>query len=184
MKSFGTDVDLAVLLGLVRVPAIDEVVLSRSGEQKRYLFDTRGASTNLPLRRLLINDLSAAVRDFQPLVVGGIAKSGTVWGAWVAWQLDLPFANILLDGPRMSGLQREVEGNIEGHTVLLIDNWVRSGTSLTKAAEVVHRNGGSVCGAVSLVSRENVEANCQLACLYSEESLVKSAIKLGLLEPH
>lgn len=182
MTCLGSDPDQAALLGLVRVPGQGEVFSSRSGAPKAYLFDTRGATSNLPLREFLVAELVRATGHFRPQVIGGVAKSGTVWGAWLAWQIGLPFANILLAGPRSSGLQREVEGMIEGLSVLLVDNWVHSGESLAQAVEVVRRNRGIVCGALSLVARPPGLLTHPFACLYAEDTLVESATRIGLLQ--
>lgn len=133
----------AVRAGLLHFPASGVSLPGRKAGVKDYVINTRGAGALLELRGLIVTALSATALEAPAFdTVGGVAKAGTAWGAWLAWAMDKPFANILLDGPRASGLRREVEGDVAGRRVLIVDNWARSGASLRAAATVVERAGG------------------------------------------
>lgn len=124
----------------------------RGADSLPFLIDSRGAGTKLELRELVVKGLAAEAAACTPFdVIAGVAKAGTPWGAWLAWAKRLPFANVLLDGPRGSGLQREVEGDVGGRRVALVDNWVRSGASIRQAAEVVKRAGGTPVAVLAIV---------------------------------
>jgi orotate phosphoribosyltransferase len=118
------------------------------------LVDSRGAGSNLRLRNVVV---AALAEKFLPLddvtTVVGLAKSGMTWGAWLAQSTGLPYATVLLDGPRPGGLQREIEGDVHGRRVALVDNWVSSGESLQQASSVVERHGGHVSAAIAVCGR-------------------------------
>src|SRR5687767_6986062 len=101
--------------GLLLFPPAGESFASRGSEKKLFVIDARGAGVKLALRKLIVEGMRERLSNFNSFdVVGGLAKSGTMWGAWLSWTCELPFANVLLDGPRASGLQREVEGDVAG----------------------------------------------------------------------
>lgn len=148
----------AIDLGLIRFAPPGRPFPGRGGNPKPYVVDTRGAGSNVGLRDLIVDQMRAARAAFPDHdVVAGIAKSGTIWAAWLAWAEGLPFANVLLDGPRASGLQREVEGDVRGRRVLLIDNWARSGRSLREGIDVVDRAGGRAIGVLTVVRDQPVD---------------------------
>lgn len=177
-----TTQDQAINLGLLKFPPPGEFFPGRGGASKHFVIDTRGAGTILPLRRLIVDEMQAIFRALPPFdVLAGIAKSGTVWAAWVAWANDLPFANVLLDGPRSSGLQREVEGDISGRRVLLVDNWMRSGDSFVRAKEVVLRSGGRPVGGITIVRFSEKEIGLPMESIWELKDLLLIAKREGLL---
>lgn len=146
---------LAVRLGILRIaPNGGEFPGRKGGPGRRYLVDSRGAGSNVRLRNVIV---AALAEKFLPLdgitTIVGLAKSGMTWGAWLAQSTGLPYATVLLDGPRAGGLQREIEGDVHGRRTALVDNWVSSGDSLQQAASVVERHGGQVTAAVAVSGR-------------------------------
>ena len=171
----------AIQLGLLRFPDEGQVIRGRRGNVKPYLLDTRGAVSNLPLRTLIVDQLSKNLGIFPSCeVVAGIAKSGTIWGAWLAWAKGFPFANVLIDGPRESGLKREVEGEVSGRKVILVDNWVRTGESLQKAKAVCEQNGAVVLGAISISINSGLNLDMRVQAVWEIDDLVQTAFRLGL----
>ncbi len=140
----------AVALGLLRLPPAGQTFPGRRGNPgKHYLVDSRGAGADPRLRALVLAELRENLADLpEPQAIAGLAKSGMVWGAWLALETGLPYATVLLDGPRGAGLQREVEGEIRGLRTVLVDNWIDRGTSLAQAATIVARHGSEVVGAL------------------------------------
>ncbi len=172
-----------VKLGLLVLAPAGQSFPSRSGTPRNYIIDARGAGSNLPLRESIVEALYERLTAISGVqMVGGIAKSGIVWGAWLAWRAGLPYASILLDGKRLSGLQRETEGDVSGKTVVLIDNWVRTGSSIEKAAEVVRRNGGIVDDAIVITNHDDPDlSGITLHSCWSLESLFQAARTEGLV---
>lgn len=173
----------AVRQGLLAIAPEGQFFPSRSGNPRNYVVDARGAGSNLRLRESIVealNERLASIPDVQ--MIGGIAKSGIVWGAWLAWRAALPYASILLDGKRASGLQRETEGDVSGKQVVLIDNWVRTGSSIEKAAEVVRRNGGFVADVIVITNHDEPElSGIRLHSCWSLDVLFQAARTVGVV---
>lgn len=162
--------------GLLVFPPPGTQFPGRNGRKKAYVVDTRGAGADPVLRRWIVEALLGELHAGPPFdVVGGISKSGTAWAAWAAWAEDLPFANILLDAPRASGLQRQVEGKIAGRRVVLVDNWIRSGASIRRAAEVVADAGGEAVAAVAIVSSGPVQLGLPVRAAWDIGELLRAA---------
>ena len=167
--------------GLLRFPPAGTTFPGRRGGGKDYVLDTRGAGTNLELRRLIVSALQTQAESCPPFhVVVGLAKSGTTWAAWLAWAMEIPFANVLLDGKRTSGLQREVEGDVAGKRILLIDNWTNSGDSIRKASEVVKRAGGTPVAALTIARNSDLDLGLPFRSVWEIEDLLAVAEREGL----
>jgi len=171
-------------LGLLRFPNNDAGFPGRHGNTKQYLIDTRGAGTNIPLRTAIVNRLQARMNEARKNsgaidVIAGLSKSGTVWGAWLAWHEQLPFANVLPE-PRMAGLQRQVEGEIESKSVMLVDNWIRTGTSIAVACSAIRKAGGNVSGVLAIVAHPSVVMSEPLYSCWGLTELLNGAVELGL----
>jgi orotate phosphoribosyltransferase len=170
------DAQLAVHYGLLRFAPPDKPFPGRNGVAKPFVVDTRGAGVHLPLRTLVVERLNAQAMASPAFdVVAGLAKSGTVWAAWLAWHMDKPFANVLLDGPRASGLQRQVEGEVAGKRVLLIDNWVRSGTSIRQAFDIIKMAGGHPVAALAIVRRATLDLGLPFFAAWDLAELLEAA---------
>jgi len=173
----------AVSNGLLVFAPPNEPFISRNGDEKYFLVDSRGAGTNIELREIVISEMVKCLDYFPDCnVIGGIAKSGTTWGAWLSWKLRIPFASILLDGKRKSGLQREIEGNIMGKNVVLIDNWLRTGTSIINSIEVVERNGGKVIGVIVITKLKEVTLQAKVVTVWELDELFEAAKKVNLVD--
>lgn len=174
----------AVARGLILFPPAGQTFPGRHGGTKDYVINTRGAGAILELRALIVEQLSRCAESGPEFdVVGGLAKAGTSWGAWLAWVLNKPFANVLLDGARASGLQREVEGDVASLRVLIVDNWTRSGRSLAQGATVVERAGGRCVGGLTVVRHGRAECGLPLQAAWSIGELLSAAQELGLWAP-
>lgn len=172
----------ALELGLLRFPPAGEFFPARGGGRKLFLTDTRGAGVKLALRKLIVEEMRERLSAFNSFdVVGGLAKSGTMWGAWLSWICELPFANVLLSGPRASGLQREVEGDVTGKRVLLIDNWIQSGSTIRKGQDVIQRAGGTAEGVLVIVRFKKGDLGIPVEAIWELEELLNAAVDEGSL---
>ncbi len=173
---------LAIKNGLIAIAPEGKPFRSRNGSDKTYLIDSRGAGTNIELREIIVSEMELCLKKLNNYdIIGGIAKSGTTWGAWLSWKLRIPYANILLDGKRSSGLQREIEGDVKDKNVVLIDNWLRSGTSILNAAEVVRRNGGNAIGAIVITKLKEVDLTPIVFPAWELRVLFEAAIQTKLV---
>jgi orotate phosphoribosyltransferase len=148
--------------------------------------DSRGAGAIPRLRALILAALRERLAEVPaPQAIAGLAKSGMTWGAWLSLQTGLPYATVLLDGPRSAGLQREVEGDIRGLRTVLVDNWVSSGASLLQAATIVVRNGGEIAGALVVAGRCEADLGFPVLGAFEVHALLNAAGQQGLIShPH
>lgn len=117
------------------------------------IVDARGALGCPPLRTLVLAELERHLAEIPRLeVLAGIANSGTPWAAVLAERTGLAFTNVLIDGPRRSGLSRQLEPdhNLTGKRAVLVDNWINNGGSLARAAALLHQAGSQVVGVLTV----------------------------------
>lgn len=150
---------------------------ARNNRPLPFVIDSRGAGANLPLRTMIVDGLTSCLPGLPPFdVIAGLSKAGVVWAAWLSWLQNQPYATVHLDGPRNSGLQRSVEGDVSGKRVLLIDNWLRTGASVEKAVEIVKRAGATPVGALAIVTDGEAEVDgVALAAVWHIDQLLDAA---------
>lgn len=177
----------AVALGMLRVaqPVGARFPGRNGGPGMPYIADIRGALADLDLRQLIMRELVCQFRrDFEKAdMVVGIAKAGISWGILLAWELGLPAAVVHLDGPRKSGLQRQIEGSVTGHRVVLIDNLTRTHSSLILAAQLIESESGAVAGAMTIVGLKTGPAPFRVSTLCAEADLEREGLRQGVLLP-
>ena len=86
--------------------------------------------------------------------IAGVPVTGIIFASQVAYNLKKPFL-YMRQGVKLQGRERRVEGVlVSGDRVLLVDDLVTTGLTLTKAAEAVRAEGGVVTDAVVFLDRE------------------------------
>ncbi len=177
----------AVALGILRVAQpMGARFPGRNGAPGvPYIADIRGALAELELRRLIVAGLVRSFqRDFSMAdMVVGVAKAGISWGTLLAWELGLPAAIVHLDGPRKSGLQRQIEGSVDGRRVLMIDNLTRTQSSLIDAARIIESDRGVIAGAMTIVGIEKGPASFRVSTLCTKAELEAEGLRQGVLHP-
>lgn len=178
-------VKTAVALGVLRVaqPPGARFPGRNGAPGMPYIADVRGAPAHLDLRRLIVEEMVDRFREnFENAeMVVGLAKAGIAWGMLLAWELKLPAGVVHLDGPRKSGLQRQVEGPVAGRQIVLVDNLTKSHASLITAAQLVEAEGGVVAGAMTIVGLEAGPAPFRVAPLCTEADLEAEGLRQGVL---
>ena len=174
----------AVRLGLLRFAPVSKPFPGRHGAKPvEFLVDSRAAAANLPLREVIVAELLQTLDYFEAIeVVVGVSRSGVIWGCLAAWSKNLPFAVVLPEGPRKSGLQRAVEGEIWGKTIVLIDNFVRTGNSLDAAAHYAGLAGGRVVGATVLVGKSRTTSPVPVTPVWTLAEVMSASLELGLID--
>jgi orotate phosphoribosyltransferase len=103
--------------------------------------------------------------------VAGIPIAGIPFASLIAYNLKKPFLYIR-KGVRLHGRKRRIEGILTpGDRVLLIDDLITTGLSLTEAKKAIEAEGGITTDAVVLLDREEK----------GKEKLEKKGIKLHAL---
>lgn len=175
----------AVRLDLLRLAPEGQLFPGRSGGLGHgVIVDVRGAISNLRLRNLILSELGACLAtEFRKAeIVAGMAKAGISWAAMLADRCALPAAVIQMDGPRAAGLQREVEGEVAGRSLVLLDNFASSGASLRQAAAIASRIGARVIGAILVFCDRPLSLEFPVRALWTERQLIDAAFDVGLID--
>jgi len=146
-----------------------------SGKISPYYIDLR-IIPSFPDAFQKICDLQAAfikeeigVKNFDR--IAGIPIAGIPFASLIAYNLKKPFLYIR-KGVRLHGRKRRIEGILTpGDRVLLIDDLITTGLSLTEAKKAIEAEGGVATDAVVLLDREEK----------GKEKLHKNGIKLHAL---
>jgi orotate phosphoribosyltransferase len=175
----------AVRLNLLRFAAPGTLFPGRNGAPgSSVLADIRGALSNVALRTIILEQLGAVLAEnfANADVVAGVAKAGISWASMLADRAAVSAAVVNLDGPRASGLRREVEGDVTGRRVVLIDNLIALGGSLRRAAGIVSGAGGSVVGALTIVADPGAPLEFAVHSLWTQRELVDAAFDVGRID--
>ena len=175
----------AVLLDLLRFPSNGTLFPGRrGGPGVPVIVDVRGALSKPPLRQLILEEMAfpLTARVAEAEVIAGVAHAGVSWAAMLAQRMGMPAAIVNLDGPRSSGLQREVEGDVDGRNLVLIDNLIARGGSLRLAAEVASRAGARVVGAMTVVADPGAILTFPVHSLWSQRELIDAAFDVDRID--
>ncbi len=86
--------------------------------------------------------------------IAGIPLAGIPFASQIAYNLKKPFLYVR-KGIKLHGRERRVEGIlVSGERVLLVDDLLTTGLTLSKAADAVRAEGGVVADAVVFLDRE------------------------------
>lgn len=169
--------------GLIKFSAQQSFANRNRPGGRSFLVDSRGSGTNLTLRRMIINALTEGLFTLPECgVIGGVANSGTQWAGILSHKFNMPFANILKE-PRKSGMKRQVEGDIYGKKVVLVDDWMDTGGSILTAVETVKAHGGIPVGILLIAGDEAAQHDFEIPYVFaiSTKSLIEAAAELQLI---
>ena len=125
----------------------------------------------------LLNDLLEDLDDVQADVVAGIDAMGFVLGAALATRLGIGFLPIRKAGKlcvetdavsfvnysgRVQQMEMRKPAFQSGTRVLLVDQWIETGGTMTGAIELVERQAGIIAGIVAIAIEENTVTNAFL----------------------
>lgn len=130
---------------------------ARAVDGADVVVDTRGLGTSPHLEALITAIIATNAVAVGATILGGVANSGTAWAASAARAAGLPHCNVLVDGPRSKGLGRHVEPDtITGHRLVLIDNWMSTGSSIRTARRIVESLDATVVAAIVISAARDV----------------------------
>ena len=122
----------------------------------------------------LVNDLLKDLAGVEVDVVGGIDAMGFVLGAALATRLGVGFLPIRKAGKlcvetdavsfvnysgRIQDMEMRKPAFHAGTRVMLVDQWIETGGTMTGAIELIKRQGGVVSGIVAVAIEENHATN-------------------------
>jgi orotate phosphoribosyltransferase len=120
--------------------------------------------------------------------IAGIPIAGIPFASFIAYQLRKPFLYIRQQA-KLHGRERRIEGVLmPGDRVLLVDDLVTTGRSLSRAAKAVRAEGGTVNHALVLLNREEggkqklEKDNIQLHYLLTAREAAEKLYEAGALD--
>ena len=120
--------------------------------------------------------------------VAAVPTSGIPFAAVVALGLDKPFLYVRKEA-KLHGRERRVEGLLApGDRVILLDDLITTGKTLSEAAKAIRAEGGVVEHAFVLIDREEggretlAQAGVQLHALMTVREMAKTLLDLGAIE--
>lgn len=120
--------------------------------------------------------------------IAAVPLTGIPFASQVAYNLKKPFLYVRKD-VKLQGRERRVEGVLfSGDRVLLIDDLVTTGVTLSKAAEAIKAEGGIVTQAVAFIDREEggkeklQEAGVNLLPLLKISEIAKTLYDIGAID--
>ena len=120
--------------------------------------------------------------------IAGVPTSGIPFAAVVAFRLEKPFLYVRKE-VKLHGRERRVEGVLApGDRVILLDDLITTGKTLSEAARAIRREGGEVEHAFVLIDREEggretlAEAGVELHALMTVREMAKTLLDMGAIE--
>ena len=127
-----------------------------SGNETSYYIDLRILPSFPKHFRLAIDALKDKLTkdiglDFDTL--GSVPTSGLIFGSALAYEVGKPLIYVRKDS-KAHGTSKMVEGYLKpGAKVILVDDVITTGMSMSNAIEVIRANGGIVENVLAIVNR-------------------------------
>lgn len=108
-------------------------------------------------RRVVVEEFVKKIREIESEgkvfdVIAGTATAGIPWAAFIAWEMDRPMSYIRSE-KKAHGAGRQIEGaDLDGKTVLVIEDLISTGGSSIKAAEAAREAGATEVELISIFS--------------------------------
>lgn len=159
-----------------------------SGIKAPIYCDNRLLISSQKARKEIVNAFINLIKEKDVAIVG-TATAGIPWGAWIAWEKDLPFAYVR-SSQKKHGRQNALEGKLAaGQNVILIEDLISTGKSSLEAAEKLIELGHSVIKVLSIftydfpgVKERFTQRGIETITLTSFEVLAEEARTCGNLD--
>jgi orotate phosphoribosyltransferase len=159
-----------------------------SGKASPYYIDLRMLPSFPDYFRLTIGALKEASSKLKFDILASVPTSGLVFGSALAYETSKPFVYVRKEY-KDYGTSKLMEGYMPfGARVLLVDDVATTGTSVSKAIDVIRANGGVVEDVIAVVSRQEgaegrlKEKGARLTAVASIKGIVNTLHKAGLVD--
>ena len=140
-------------------------------------------------RKMLCRAFAEQARPFSPDVIAGTASSAISWAAWVSAALEKPMIYIRKAAKGYGKQQRIEGGDIQGKTVVVIEDLVSTGGSSLNAVNACREAGANVLAMIAIFTYEfeGVEqrfhnADCDVRFLTNFSTLTQVATEEHVIE--
>jgi orotate phosphoribosyltransferase len=154
-----------------------------SGIKSPIYCDNRITLSHPTIRTYIRQKLTELVQDEFGSVglIAGVATAGIPQGVLIAQELGLPFAYVR-SSPKEHGTGSLIEGEIDGHRVVVVEDLISTGKSSLQAVNALRQAGCDVAGLVGIfsygldVATENFKAaKCRFSTLSNYNALIQFA---------
>ena len=159
-----------------------------SGKPSPYYIDLRMLPSFPQHFKLTINALKGAIAKLKFDTLASVPTSGLVFGSALAYETAKPFVYVRKES-KDHGTSKLVEGHLpSGSRVVVIDDDATTGTSVSKAIDVIRANGGVVEDVVAVLSRMEgaeeklKEMGVRLTAVITIPDIVSTLHKSGLVD--
>jgi len=144
---------LAKILLETKALRFGEFILS-SGAKSSIYIDMRTIISKPKYFRLILALLASRLAPLHGEIDGivGVATAGIPWATGLALYLGLPLAYVRPE-PKKHGMGKQVEGNVEGLRLVVVDDVATTGGSLAKSINTLRLAGGQPRYALVIVDR-------------------------------
>lgn len=140
-------------------------------------------------RKIICQAFRQHIEPFMPDVIAGTATSAIPWAAWVAEKLEKPMVYIRKASKGYGRGQLIEGGNIQGKTVVVLEDLVSTGGSSLNAANACREARANVLAMVAIFTYEfaNVvqkfqEARCEIKFLTNFTTLTRVAAEYQFID--
>lgn len=169
---------------------LDEPYTYASGIRSPIYCDNRRLMFFPDARKTVCGAFCEEVAAFNPDVIAGTATSAVPWAAWAASCTDKPMVYIR-KAAKGYGKEKLIEGgDIQGKTVVVLEDLVSTGGSSLNAVRACQEAGGAVLAMIAIFTYEFAdapqkfaEAGCEIRFLTNFSALIQAAAARGALSP-
>ena len=130
-----------------------------SGKESPYYIDLRRLPSYPDLFNYVVEKVIESVRPLSFDYIVGVATGGVPLASFIACRLNMPMGYVRVE-KKTYGTSREVEGEVKGRKVVVIDDVATTGGSIERAVLALREEGAEVVGAAVVVDRqEGAEKN-------------------------
>ena len=173
----------AVKLGLVK---FGRFRLS-SGAESYYYINFKEATMMPSYIKRVARELGAALLQENVDALVGVAVAGAIVASYIGALLDLPVTFVRSE-PKNHGLGREVEGDVKGMRVAIIDDVLTTGGTIKRAYDALIDVSSTPVLAAVVFNRQQGggrlvrDLGLKLLSLCDASSLAAEALKRGLID--
>lgn len=159
-----------------------------SGKPSPYYIDLRMLPSFPPHFRETIGALRDAASRIKFDAIGSVPTSGLVFGSALAYEMSRPFVYVRKES-KDHGTSKLVEGHLpSGAKVVVVDDVATTGTSVSRAIDVIRANGGVVEDVLAVLNRMEgaeeklKEMGVRLTAVVTIQDIVNALHGAGLVD--
>ena len=123
-----------------------------SGKKSPYYIDLRELPSYPELYRKIMLSIASDISLLEYDIIAGIETAGIIHAGYLACLLDKP-ATYIRKKPKKHGTKRLVEADVSGKKVVIIDDVITTGGSISRAVNAVRESGGIVSDVYVIIDR-------------------------------